>query len=125
MKSSAIIAIGVGVVVAASVFGYFSLNQRSGTPEIITNPSDFTVYWICVGGAEPHDFSMTVGEMAKMKVMKCPVCGSEDVFRALPCPSCGKYYPIGRYNASPKECMYCHAKLPGGDISTFHNHGGH
>ena len=81
--------------------------------------------WVCLAEEEPHDFKLTVSEEAKMNGVVCPVCDSTDVFRAGACPSCGRFYPIGRYNASPSHCMHCGSELPGKDVSTLHSHGGH
>ncbi|MCA9272085.1 MAG: hypothetical protein KDA31_03460 [Phycisphaerales bacterium] len=97
----------------------------SGKSSDSSLPGNQIRLWVCLAQDEPHDFKMTVSEEAKANGVVCPVCDSTYVFRAAACPSCGRYYPVGRYNASPTTCMHCGAELPGKDVSTLHSHGGH
>lgn len=122
MKASALVAVGVAVVALASVVGYLSVTPKDTSKS--THPSDQVIHWVCVAHKETHDFSLTVSQLAKGNIV-CPVCASEEISRALPCPKCGRHYPISRYNASPAFCTHCNEPLPGADISTFHDHGGH
>lgn len=123
MKKAAIFGGALAVVAIAAVVSYFlTVSPRKQTH---THPSDMSTQWVCIAQDEPHDFLITVRDLAKAGGVTCPVCGSDEVFRALPCPKCGKFYPIGQYNASPTNCMYCGEELPGKDVSTFHSHEGH
>lgn len=124
MKSSVVVGGAVALVLIASVVSYFTTVSTSRTSKNI-HPSDMQTMWVCVGQDETHDFTITVRDLAKPGGVVCPVCGSEEVSRALPCPKCGRYYPVGRYSASPTNCMYCGEELPGKDVSTFHSHEGH
>ena len=124
-------ALGLGALVVLAAISLASLTSCGDSKDKprSTEPRDQIRLWICLAEQEPHDFKMTVAEEAKaVKTdtgIVCPICGSSDIFRAGACPSCGRHYPIGRYNASPENCMHCGAELPGRNVSTLHSHGGH
>lgn len=123
MKASRLIAVlALTAIFLAALGALVSCDSQSSTG---TEPGDQIRLWICLAEQEPHDFKMTVSEEAKMNGVVCPVCDSIEVFRAGACPTCGRYYPIGRYNASPETCMHCGSDLPGKDVNTLHSHGGH
>lgn len=124
MKASAV-AVGGLVAVAIAAAVVFNMYKAPKASDETVHPSDKTISWVCVAQDETHDFTMTVGELAKAKEIVCPECGSHEVFRALPCPKCGRHYPIGQYNASPTHCMYCNEPLPGAGINVFHGQEGH
>ena len=123
MKQSALI-IALVMVLGGAVAVYF---MSTRTPRTESNsPLDIKSEWICLAENEPHDFILTIREIAQFEDgVICPVCQSEDVMRAFPCHECDRHYPIGRYNASPENCMYCDAELDGGAISVFHGSEGH
>lgn len=124
MKTSVVAAVGGLAALGIAGAIIFSMSKTPTETTQTAHPNDRSVYWVCIGGDEFHDFEMTVGELAKFDG-HCPECGSEEVFRALPCPECGRHYPIGSYNASPTHCKYCDAELPGGTINIFHGQEGH
>ncbi|RNC80734.1 MAG: hypothetical protein ED559_02695 [Phycisphaera sp.] len=124
-----ILSIVLGVLVLAAVAGsIFVFSMKPSTNRDSVHPLDTVQLWICLAEEEPHDFSLTVRELAALSDVgvKCPTCGaSEDLSRALECPECGRHYPAGRYNASPTHCLHCNAELPGAEINIFHGHEGH
>ncbi len=124
MKSSTMIA-GAVVAVAALAGVMYSISMPKQSKQQSVHPNDVITQWICVAQNETHDFSVRVGDLAKAEEFKCPECGSIEVFRALPCPKCERFYPIGRYNASPSNCLYCGEVLPGSSINIFHGQEGH
>lgn len=115
---------GAVAVVAIASFVSYSLTVSPKKPSS-DHPSERDVLWVCVAENETHDFSLKVRQLADEANLHCPVCDSIEIFRAMACPECGRHYPIGRYSASPTNCMYCNAELPGKDVSTFHAHAGH
>ncbi len=123
MKASRLITLATLLLLsAAAVTAMVSCGDTDNDAQA---PGNQIRLWVCLAEEEPHDFKLTVSEEAKMNGVVCPVCDSIDVFRAGACPSCGRFYPIGRYNASPSHCMHCGSELPGKDVSTLHSHGGH
>lgn len=125
MKQTLIVVLVVLVLVAVGGTIYVLSIDPTGR-EDANHPLNQVSEWICLAGEEPHDFTMTVREIAQAQDgVVCKICGSTEVSRALPCPECGRHYPVGRYNASPTNCFHCGAELPGKDFSVFHSHEGH
>ncbi|GAB5496824.1 MAG: hypothetical protein Phyf2KO_19040 [Phycisphaerales bacterium] len=125
MKTLSIV---LGLLVLVAIGGaVFVLTMGPGNQSDSTHPLDTTQLWVCLAQDEPHDFSLTVRELAAVSKVgvACPTCNSEEVSRALECPGCGRHYPAGRYNASPTHCLHCNAELPGADVSIFHGSEGH
>ncbi|MFI4872502.1 MAG: hypothetical protein ACIARQ_11880 [Phycisphaerales bacterium JB061] len=123
MKQIAIAGVALVLLIGASVTYFLSVNPTQNNS---MSPHNQETHWICLAENEPHDFVLTVREIAQFPDgVTCPDCGSNDVMRAYPCQECGRHYPIGRYNASPSNCMHCGAELEGGDISVFHGSEGH
>lgn len=124
-----VLSIVLGVLVLAAIAGAVIVSTlKPSTDRDLAHPLDMVQLWICLAQDEPHDFSMTVRELAEHsgKSVHCPTCGaSEELSRALECPECGRHYPVGRYNASPTHCLHCNAELPGAEINIFHGHEGH
>ena len=122
MKRSHVIGIVSAVVMGAVGLGLIA-RFFIDKPQ---TPADKTILWICLAEDEPHEFSIKVRDLANYpNGVVCPVCGSDDVHRAIACPECGHYIPTGLHGATPETCMFCGAKLAGGKINTFHSKGGH
>ena len=98
MKASRLIAVVATIAIFLAALG--ALISCDSKESKSNEPGDQIRLWICLAEQEPHDFKMTVSEEAKMNGVVCPVCDSIEVFRAGACPTCGRYYPIGRYNAT-------------------------
>lgn len=127
-KGLLVILIALVAIAAAGTIYVFSINPTEEDPtNDPTHPLNQSSEWVCLAQDETHDFTLTVREIAEQSDtgVTCPECGSGEVMRALPCPECGRHYPVARYNASPKYCLYCNAELPGADISIFHGQEGH
>ncbi|PHQ81566.1 MAG: hypothetical protein COB69_03995 [Phycisphaera sp.] len=112
------------MVLAGAGVVYFMTTGTPGTQS--KHPLDMESQWICLAENEPHDFILTIREISQFPDgVTCTVCSSAEVSRAFPCTNCDRHYPIGRYNASPANCMHCGFRLDGADISVFHGSEGH
>ncbi|HED53912.1 MAG TPA: hypothetical protein ENJ00_06890 [Phycisphaerales bacterium] len=122
MKRSHVIGVVSAVVMGAAGIGLI-VKFFVDKPE---TPADKVTLWICLAEDVPHEFDVKVKDLGSFpNGVVCPVCGSEDVHRAMQCPECGHYIPTGLHGATPETCMFCGAELAGGKIDTFHSKGGH
>jgi predicted RNA-binding Zn-ribbon protein involved in translation (DUF1610 family) len=88
------------------------------------HPYSKMAHFVCLDQAQPHDFSMTVGEYAaatrRGTSIVCPTCGSNDLSRAVQCPSCKAHVPQGRGSVTPTHCAACGTAMPNGKGDYFH-----
>lgn len=117
------------VAAAALASAAFLLIRGSGSDTSgsysANHPYNSTMaHFVCLDQAEPHDFSMTLGEFASMTSRRvpvvCPTCGSDDISRATECPSCKANVPHGRAGVTPTNCAACGAEMPNGKADYFH-----